>query len=97
MNGGSSSGKSGIARCLQAVLPNPWLTLGVDTLIDAMPSVPDGISFASDGGWMSGPVSGASRTRGWPVSRRWCGRVRGSSSTTRSWAAQSRNAGGGMC
>ncbi|WP_409495838.1 chloramphenicol phosphotransferase CPT [Amycolatopsis sp. cmx-11-12] len=50
VNGGSSSGKSGIARCLQAMLPDPWLTLGVDTLIDAMPSVPDGISFASDGG-----------------------------------------------
>ncbi len=25
LNGGSSSGKSGIARCLQAVLPDPWL------------------------------------------------------------------------
>jgi chloramphenicol 3-O phosphotransferase len=51
LNGGSSSGKSGIARCLQAVLPEPWLTLGVDTLIDAMPgAVDDGISFAADGG-----------------------------------------------
>ncbi|MFE6615158.1 chloramphenicol phosphotransferase CPT [Amycolatopsis sp. NPDC057786] len=50
LNGGSSSGKSGIARCLQAVLPDPWLTLGVDTLIDAMPStVDDGIDFAADG------------------------------------------------
>ncbi|MEV6907157.1 chloramphenicol phosphotransferase CPT [Amycolatopsis sp. NPDC051071] len=51
LNGGSSSGKSGIARCLQAVLPDSWLTLGVDTLIDAMPvAVDEGISFASDGG-----------------------------------------------
>ncbi|RSN53021.1 chloramphenicol phosphotransferase CPT [Amycolatopsis sp. WAC 04182] len=51
LNGGSSSGKSGIARCLQAVLPDPWLTLGVDTLIDATPStVDDGIDFAADGG-----------------------------------------------
>ncbi|UUV30554.1 chloramphenicol phosphotransferase CPT [Amycolatopsis roodepoortensis] len=51
LNGGSSSGKSGIARCLQAVLPDPWLTLGVDTLIDAMPSTVDGgIDFAADGG-----------------------------------------------
>jgi chloramphenicol 3-O phosphotransferase len=25
LNGGSSSGKSGITRCLQAVLPDPWL------------------------------------------------------------------------
>jgi chloramphenicol 3-O-phosphotransferase len=31
LNAGSSSGKSGIARCLQAVLPDPWLALGVDT------------------------------------------------------------------
>jgi chloramphenicol 3-O phosphotransferase len=37
LNGGSSSGKSGIARCLQAVLPDPWLTVGVDTFIRAMP------------------------------------------------------------
>ncbi len=28
LNGGPSSGKSGIARCLQAILPDPWLTLG---------------------------------------------------------------------
>ncbi|TWP53588.1 chloramphenicol phosphotransferase CPT [Lentzea tibetensis] len=53
LNGGSSSGKSGIARCLQAVLPDPWLTVGVDTLIEAMParlrSSPDGIEFAADG------------------------------------------------
>ena len=38
LNGGSSSGKSGIARCLQAVLPDPWLVFGVDTLIQAMPA-----------------------------------------------------------
>ena len=31
LNGGSSSGKSGIARCLQAVLPEAWLAIGVDT------------------------------------------------------------------
>jgi chloramphenicol 3-O phosphotransferase len=37
LNGGSSSGKSGIARCLQAILPDPWLALGVDDLIEAMP------------------------------------------------------------
>ena len=29
LKGGSSSGKSGIARCLQAVLPDPWLVFGV--------------------------------------------------------------------
>jgi chloramphenicol 3-O phosphotransferase len=38
LNGGSGSGKSGIARCLQALLPDPWLALGVDTLIQAMPA-----------------------------------------------------------
>lgn len=37
LNGASSSGKSSIARCLQAVLPDPWLAVGVDTLIRAMP------------------------------------------------------------
>jgi chloramphenicol 3-O phosphotransferase len=37
LNGGSSSGKSSIARSLQVVLPRRWLTLGVDDLIDAMP------------------------------------------------------------
>jgi chloramphenicol 3-O phosphotransferase len=37
LNGGSSSGKSGIARCLQTVLPDPWLAFGIDTLITAMP------------------------------------------------------------
>jgi chloramphenicol 3-O phosphotransferase len=33
LNGGSSSGKSGIARCLQAILPDPWLAFGTDTLV----------------------------------------------------------------
>jgi len=51
LNGGSSSGKSGIARCLQAVLPDPWLVFGVDTLIQAMPvsaqTSAAGIEFAA--------------------------------------------------
>ena len=54
LNGGSSSGKTGIARCLQAVLPDPWLTTGVDSLIYAMPAsmldADGGIEFAADGG-----------------------------------------------
>jgi chloramphenicol 3-O phosphotransferase len=37
LNGGSSSGKTGIARCLQAILPQPWIRLGVDDLIAALP------------------------------------------------------------
>ena len=59
LNGGSSSGKSGIARCLQAVLPDPWLAFGTDTLIDAMPASMQtsaaGIEFAPDGEVVVGP------------------------------------------
>jgi chloramphenicol 3-O phosphotransferase len=54
LNGGSSSGKSGIVRCLQAVLPEPWLAFGCDSLVDAMPArmqaSDSGIVFAVDGG-----------------------------------------------
>ncbi|WP_328472399.1 chloramphenicol phosphotransferase CPT [Streptomyces sp. NBC_00448] len=39
LNGGSSSGKSSIARALQDVLPGPpWLTFGTDTLVEALPA-----------------------------------------------------------
>jgi chloramphenicol 3-O phosphotransferase len=55
LNGGSSSGKSGIVRCLQAVLPDPWLTFGVDSLIEAMPGEGAGIEFAPDGSIDVGP------------------------------------------
>lgn len=59
LNGGSSAGKSGIARCLQTVLPDPWLTLGVDTLIQAMPvalqASANGIAVGADGGVSVGP------------------------------------------
>lgn len=59
LNGGSSSGKSGIVRCLQAVLPDPWLALGVDSLVDAMPGSMQtsaaGIEFTADGGVNVGP------------------------------------------
>lgn len=37
LNGGSSAGKSTIARAVQAGLSTPFLIFGVDTLIDAMP------------------------------------------------------------
>jgi len=54
LNGGSSSGKSGIARCLQAVLADPWLGFGVDSFVDALPArmqaSDKGIVFAADGG-----------------------------------------------
>lgn len=59
LNGGSSSGKSGITRCLQAVLPDAWLAVGVDMLIEAMPATmrasDAGIEFATDGGVNTGP------------------------------------------
>ena len=59
LNGGSSSGKSGIARCLQAILPEPWLTIGVDTLIEAMPAAMQasaaGVEIAADGAVSVGP------------------------------------------
>jgi chloramphenicol 3-O phosphotransferase len=37
LNGGSSSGKSTIARALQDVLPGVWLTFGTDALAEALP------------------------------------------------------------
>jgi chloramphenicol 3-O phosphotransferase len=59
LNGGSSSGKTAIARCLQAILPGPWLTLGTDMLIEAMPAAmqesEDGIELGADGGVSVGP------------------------------------------
>src|SRR6476659_8372185 len=58
LNGGSSSGKSSIARHLQDVLPDPWLTLGVDTLIHMMPpsllGTGAGIDLAADSGVVVG-------------------------------------------
>ncbi|MFG2334255.1 chloramphenicol phosphotransferase CPT [Streptomyces sp. NPDC048604] len=54
LNGGSSSGKSGIVRCLQAELPGQWLAFGCDAFVDALPArmqtSDDGIVFAADGG-----------------------------------------------
>ena len=41
LNGGSSSGKSSIARALQEILPGPWLTFGVDVLVEALPGQGD--------------------------------------------------------
>jgi len=59
LNGGSSSGKSGIARCLQAVLPEPWLAVGDDMLIQAMPAAMQaseaGVEFTADGQVNVGP------------------------------------------
>jgi len=57
INGGSSSGKTGIVRCLQAVLPEPWLGFSVDDFVDALPAVMDGgIEFGPDGEVSVGPA-----------------------------------------
>jgi chloramphenicol 3-O phosphotransferase len=37
LNGGSSSGKSSLARRLQELLEAPWIVLGVDDLLAALP------------------------------------------------------------
>ncbi|MEU4192063.1 chloramphenicol phosphotransferase CPT [Kribbella sp. NPDC026611] len=42
VNGGSSSGKTGIVRCLQAVLEEPWLAFSVDDFVAALPTGLDG-------------------------------------------------------
>ncbi|MGZ3601859.1 MAG: chloramphenicol phosphotransferase CPT [Ktedonobacterales bacterium] len=60
LNGGSSSGKTTIATCLQDMLPSPWLRLSIDTLIDAMPKAlltsDTGIEFGADGSVRPGPA-----------------------------------------
>lgn len=60
LNGGSSSGKTGIVRCLQAVLSEPWLAFGVDSFVDALPAALQasgaGIEFGPEGEVVVGPV-----------------------------------------
>lgn len=60
LNGASSAGKTSLARALQDLLEEPWLTFGVDTLITAMPfkltGDPDGLVFHDDGRIDVGPT-----------------------------------------
>jgi len=59
LNGGSSSGKTSIARCLQRLLGPTWMTLGDDDLVRALPGgdeVDDLIRGRPEGG---GPVGAA--------------------------------------
>jgi chloramphenicol 3-O phosphotransferase len=44
LNGTSSSGKSTLARALQAALDEPWLVVGIDTVVYALP-----------GAWLNAP------------------------------------------
>jgi chloramphenicol 3-O phosphotransferase len=58
LNGGSSAGKTEIARLLQALLAEAWLTLGVDDLIRAAPNrllgASDGLVIGVDGAIVPG-------------------------------------------
>ena len=53
LNGGSSSGKSAIIRCLMHVLPDTWISFGVDDLIDRLPpsliGSESGVTFGPQG------------------------------------------------
>jgi chloramphenicol 3-O phosphotransferase len=59
LNGGSSSGKSTLARELQELLPDLWLTFGVDSFIDALPGRGDSpradITFRPNGDVQTAP------------------------------------------
>ena len=52
LNGGSSAGKTGLARCLQAILPQPWIRTGIDDFVDMLPPAllsAGGIEFGAQG------------------------------------------------
>lgn len=53
LNGGSSSGKTSIARQLQAMLVEPWLAVSIDDFVDSLPPAlqqsSDGVDVTSDG------------------------------------------------
>ena len=59
LNGASSSGKSTIAKALQDLLPDLWLTFGVDAFIDALPGRGDSpradITYRPNGAVETGP------------------------------------------
>lgn len=55
LNGGSSSGKTTIARALQDILPTTWLAFSIDDLVDAMPRTGEDIVFHDDGSIDVGP------------------------------------------
>jgi chloramphenicol 3-O phosphotransferase len=55
LNGGSSSGKSGIVRCLQAVLPQPWLAFAIDSFVASLPASLQATLVSPDGGVSVGP------------------------------------------
>jgi len=60
LNGVSSAGKTSLARALQNLLPDTWLTFGVDALINVMPprldGAPEGLTIAPGGTVTTGPA-----------------------------------------
>lgn len=60
LNGTSSAGKSSLGRALQGRLPDPWLLLGLDTFITAMPlrlyGTTEGHDIRDDGSITTGPT-----------------------------------------
>jgi chloramphenicol 3-O phosphotransferase len=57
LNGTSSSGKTSIARCLQANWPTPLLYLALDTAIGMMPFAYTGSGLLAEEGYCLRPVS----------------------------------------
>jgi chloramphenicol 3-O phosphotransferase len=59
LNGVSSAGKTSLAAAIQRRMPQPWLTMGVDTMIVGMPpqynATHDGLLFYADGRVVVGP------------------------------------------
>jgi chloramphenicol 3-O phosphotransferase len=53
INGGSSSGKTSIARQMQAMLAEPWLAVSIDNFVDSLPPAlqqsSDGFGVSNDG------------------------------------------------
>jgi len=53
LNGGSSSGKTTLAKCLQNSFTEPWLRFSIDDLIESMPAAmlkkDSGIKLCEDG------------------------------------------------
>jgi chloramphenicol 3-O phosphotransferase len=53
LNGCGSSGKTSIAKSIQHLSDEPWIRLGVDTLIDMLPSRYMGFGDKSQDGYFS--------------------------------------------
>lgn len=92
VNGGSSSGKSGIGRCLQAILPDQRPAPGTDTVAEAIPASiqasDEGMDFAADGQVITGSEFRTQEAAWIQGSPRWPARAPGPSSIRSSSAAR---------